>query len=467
MPHLSVSSFQFDPSFGLVETNLALPKASVDRAFLEDPRRQRTIVFNFDYYTVCGEDCKPMTWQLADKHLESSDNHLPLARCSSVVALYLAGGPHKVRNSSRRAKIRNGNVYDPWASWQVLNIQCYPDWKATPDVHDSTKHYVNGPEAFLHTLLAEYRDAQKRFEEIYKGITKLITPPADFLFNDELRDLRLFEDPSFTYTRRYFWAHQTLGTMNDNIKVMIDAFEDTFTDEVWEGKSKTLWPLRGESPRNEFFKRRLRSLRLQFEREMNGLRTLIKENNDRRNEIRGLRDQLFSGTSVLESRKSVELSELTILQGHNIKLLTLVNMFFLPLTFVTSVFGMTNMPTAPHYWMFGITLATICVPSYLLIGSMNRSSGYDFWTVRTKALWRWIRRAKKVDNGDDEEESLEMDSRPASVARSRSTEQKMAKRFGRPPGGTNLRAGSYNLKKEAEGKVSETVTEQGKTRSVT
>jgi hypothetical protein len=41
-------------------------------------------------------------------------------------------------------------------------------------------------------------------------------------------------------------------------------------------------------------------------------------------------------------------------QGHNIKLLTLVSIFFLPLTFVTSVFGMTNMPTERHYWMFGI-----------------------------------------------------------------------------------------------------------------
>lgn len=46
------------------------------------------------------------------------------------------------------------------------------------DSHDSTKHYVNGPEAFLHTLLAEFKDAEKRFEEIYNKITKLITPPV-------------------------------------------------------------------------------------------------------------------------------------------------------------------------------------------------------------------------------------------------------------------------------------------------
>lgn len=46
------------------------------------------------------------------------------------------------------------------------------------DSHDSTKHYVNGPEAFLHTLLAEFKDAQKRYKIIKKEVTKLVVPPV-------------------------------------------------------------------------------------------------------------------------------------------------------------------------------------------------------------------------------------------------------------------------------------------------
>ena len=46
------------------------------------------------------------------------------------------------------------------------------------DSHDSTKHYVNGPEAFLHTLLAEFKDAQRRVEEVHDRISKLVTPPV-------------------------------------------------------------------------------------------------------------------------------------------------------------------------------------------------------------------------------------------------------------------------------------------------
>jgi hypothetical protein len=46
------------------------------------------------------------------------------------------------------------------------------------DSHDSTKHYINGPEAFLHTLLSEFNDAEKRFDDIYNKISKLVIPPV-------------------------------------------------------------------------------------------------------------------------------------------------------------------------------------------------------------------------------------------------------------------------------------------------
>ncbi len=149
------------------------------------------------------------------------------------------------------------------------------------------------------------------------------------MFNGRLRDNLLFEDQEFTYSRRYFWAFQTLGIMNNGIKAILDAYEDTFTDEVWEGKHKSLWPMMEEnSSRNVYWRKRMANLRRDFGKQIKNLQKLREENDDRRKEIRTLRDQLFSGTSVLESRKSVELSEVTILQGHNIKLLTLVSDIF-------------------------------------------------------------------------------------------------------------------------------------------
>jgi hypothetical protein len=333
--HLTLNdAFDMDELFRhLVETEAS--SAHMFRAFNQNPKHQRTFFFNFEYYTIVGDDCMPMQWQRADKITDQSDHHIPLSRCSAVVALVLYDNkPRRIRNRGRRAKTQFGWVHDVWSPWQVLQLESFPDWKSTPIngtpyTFETGHKFLNGAEAFLHALLTEYRDARKRFDEIYKRITDLVTPPLGFLFSEELRRARLFEDKDFTWIRRYFYAHQTLGNVNNSIKSMIDAFEDCFTDDIWEGQNKTLWPLFEESPRNDHWKRRLRSLRLQFEREMKELRTIIAENNERRHEIETLQEQLFSGTSIQESRKSVELADVTVHQGYNIKVLTIVNLFFM------------------------------------------------------------------------------------------------------------------------------------------
>ena len=120
-----------------------------------------------------------MKWQKADEELDDIEGHIPVSRCASVIALQLVGDPmDRVRNKGRRVKRMYGDVYDPFSPWRVLSIQCYPDWKSSVDSHDSTKHYVNGPEAFLVTLRAEYRDAQKRLKEVYNRISDLVRSPV-------------------------------------------------------------------------------------------------------------------------------------------------------------------------------------------------------------------------------------------------------------------------------------------------
>lgn len=121
-----------------------------------------------------------MRWQKADEDLDQTEQHIPVSRCASVIALHLAGDPiSKIsRRVRRRAKKEEGPVYDPFSPWRVLSITCYPDWKTSIDSHDSTKHYVNGPEAFLVTLRAEYKDARKRLEEVYSRVSDLVRMPV-------------------------------------------------------------------------------------------------------------------------------------------------------------------------------------------------------------------------------------------------------------------------------------------------
>jgi len=105
-------------------------------------------------------------------------------------------------------------------------------------------------------------------------------------------------------------------------------------------------------------------------------------------------------------------------------------MIFVPLTFVTSVFGMTNMDQRPHFWQFGVTLATVCVPFFLLIGFLNTEAGYRIWMRKTKALWRWMRGKPQLQKATMEKPKEEPEFTPNPVNRTLSTEEGMRRRLG-------------------------------------
>ena len=99
-----------------LSSNGTLQAQIADRAYSADARRQRSFVFNFDYYTVIGDDCAPMPWQLTDIIPKKKGEHIPISRCSSVVALSLEGEcVREFESTHRRSKTQRGYIYDPWA----------------------------------------------------------------------------------------------------------------------------------------------------------------------------------------------------------------------------------------------------------------------------------------------------------------------------------------------------------------
>lgn len=100
-------------------------------------------------------------------------------------------------------------------------------------------------------------------------------------------------------------------------------------------------------------------------------------------------------------------------------------MILQPLTFVTSVFGMTNMPAEPaNFWPFGITLAAICIPFFSVIGFLSTKYGYRIWAKKTKQFWRWLRPKQRIDVPDDTDFEA-----PTRVNRTMSTEEGMRLRL--------------------------------------
>ena len=361
------------------------------RAWSEDLRHRRTFVFAFNYLTIIGEARRPLTWQHTEEELDDSETYMPIARCGSVVALSLLGEPicQPVNRERLSEGFReHGAIFHSSAPWHVLSITAYPDWKSTIDLdgqsskrHSESKRYMNGPEAFLDTLRIEFKDAQTRFMEIQRRISDLVSTPSDFMFRRSVRDRLFFDDANFSYLRKFFWAFQALSTMNDIIYEMRTSYQQAFDDDIWEGNNHIIWSV-GFSPRHPDWLKRMKDCRLGIEKEIRGLEDIIRVNDEKLKEISALRQNLFSGTSVMEGRKAVK-------QGQNIKTLTLVTIFFLPLMFVTSVFGMTNMNPSDNFVRFGIVLVVICLPTYMIIGFLDSERGFNVSERMVKYLPGW------------------------------------------------------------------------------
>lgn len=165
------------------------------------------------------------------------------------------------------------------------------------------------------------------------------------MFSSKVRDKLLFEDEHFTYSRRYFWAFNTLGVVNSGIRAMWTEYRDTFSEKFWAGRHETLWPHpHPSSAEGHNYARQMGLVRAELEQAMRDLKDVYRKNEACRQEIKILREQLFSGTSVLESRRAIE-------QGDNIKILTSVSMIFLPLSFV-AVSVSSLVPTFPFLFLF-------------------------------------------------------------------------------------------------------------------
>ena len=339
--HLTMNDhFDMDFVYRVLIDDETNTKAFFKGHLFKDERHQRSLIFLFKYHTLVGNDRKPLPWQNHEEDIDSKPDHIPISTCSSVVALSLSGKPVRtLRPHSRKSKSPDtSHIFDPFAPYHVLSLQCYPDWHSEVNLHETHHHYVNGPDAFLVTLLHEFRDAGKRFKAMAKRIAELATPEKKVIFVSKLRDELLFENEHFVYSRRYFWASQTIGLIIDEIEAMISSYKDTFTDDVWSGEHKTLFPgPASTSARYTNWRKKMNNSRKLLDQEMDNLKDILRTCIREQEDIEKLRDWLFAGTSVQESRKAVEQAAITVNQGYNIKLLTLVTIFFLPLTFVTSV----------------------------------------------------------------------------------------------------------------------------------
>lgn len=151
------------------------------RAFEPKPIRQRSFLFVIKYYTVVDEDLTSASWQQHDirQSEEESADHIDISECSSIVALSLEGEAvdQVPRRASKSNRVTTGSVYDTFAPFHVVNIQCCPDLiRSDRDMAENPCY--SGPQAFLECLAAEYRTAGQRLWRLNERIGGLVIPPV-------------------------------------------------------------------------------------------------------------------------------------------------------------------------------------------------------------------------------------------------------------------------------------------------
>ncbi|KAF1971535.1 hypothetical protein BU23DRAFT_175457 [Bimuria novae-zelandiae CBS 107.79] len=339
-----------------------------DELIREGTRRVRHYTIDFLYVVVHADRVKLSSW-----HKQRTS---PLYDDKFPADSYVGRGT-TVLQLSEELRSERSEISDTFRPWNILVLPAMPrlrNWREDQPLKDT--RFANSAEAWAWAIWNEHNLAYDEMYNLFSNISDKVSPPKDFMYNLNHIDKLIFDDENYTKSKLYFWAYQSLEIIQSKVMTIIRR---------WIQYRPHLEPTQlgrvGKRGRMALHIARMQRLIDDMDACIEDFRDFVKDCKAKQHEIAALRDGLFNGSAVLESRnslrtadQSLEQTKTAIAQGENIKVLTLVSIFFLPLAFVTSVFGMTNLPESGNMKAFAISLVCICVPAYLVIGTIM-----DLW----------------------------------------------------------------------------------------
>ncbi|CAF9941909.1 MAG: hypothetical protein ALECFALPRED_009380 [Alectoria fallacina] len=196
---------------------------------------------------------------------------------------------------------------------------------------------------------------------------------GDSLMKPAEHDNLLFDDGAFSRSRRYFWAIDCLS-----------EFEISITDNITQWELYKAARVHSMKDLPEHDQRQLSFAERQY-------RVLQNQRESFRQKLastKALRDALFNASAVIESRASTRL-------GENVKLLTFVSIFFLPLAFTTSLWSVNDQfsMTALIYVVIIVALVTYFI--MFNINSLAQGFGQAYNNKK-----KYVVRAMKRDRNE-------------------------------------------------------------------
>jgi hypothetical protein len=240
--------------------------------------------------------------------------------------------------------------------------------------------------AELAWIVVALKKVVDRWKELNSYIADLLS--ENFMEPDAYVKL-LFDDESFTRSRRYFWiigcVHEFEISITDNIeqwKLFREARITPFKN-LGSGSLNAVTELERVKALAEeatVLHETLENLRSQFQ---NQLRT-----------AQAWRDGLFNASALVESRASTRL-------GENVKLLTYISIFYLPLAFCAALWAVPNMTNSGTRDPFILTAVIVSFITYMIVfnlGNIAQLFGQIYHNRREKLAKRMKQDPKKCWN---------------------------------------------------------------------
>ncbi|KAF7871770.1 hypothetical protein EAF04_003877 [Stromatinia cepivora] len=215
--------------------------------------------------------------------------------------------------------------------------------------------------------------------------SEMLLSERDALLQPEVHDLLLVDDSKYTKSKRYFWAMNMLREIDSDIAAVISQLRG-FMDFSDNSLLHKYYPLPKGKMSEEREKIVVQTLGILREDLVN-LQGRFK---GQREIAIALRDGMFNASAFMETRASTRL-------GENIKLLTFVSIFYLPLSFTMSIWSINNGALAHVDIMIGVAI-TLAVITYIIVFNLNNIVFLISKTIK-KLKARSIKHMKA--NGDE------------------------------------------------------------------
>lgn len=269
--------------------------------------------------------------------------------------------------------------------------------------------------AELTSILYAIRLVVKRWEKLYQHIEGLLH--EDFMDPATYVEL-LFDDENFSQSKLYFWVIRCINefqiSIEDNIKQWTlfrearvesyleknqgdtsrDSASSSTSSETKMGKQKNSpglseeidieLPFRNVNGHNEsessasFEKlrensqKRIKNLAEEIDVLMESLINFQSQFKHQQETAQAFRDGLFNASALIESRASTRL-------GENVKLLTYVSIFYLPLAFCAALWAIPNITDSVTRDPFILTTVIVGFVTYMIVFNLgnivNQSKG--------------------------------------------------------------------------------------------